>query len=300
MLGGKGREMRTSLAKHLGYLVPLLALGALAGRAHADTFTHYEETDQAVTYAGSWFANDSEAHSGGSSALAMDPTATVTLTFTGTGVAWNGYRDEWSGNASVYLDGWFMGRVDTYSSPSITQVTLWSVSHLANRSHTLTIEALGTRNPSSGGNWVWVDSFDSWQGAAGTDPLPPSVRRTESSSSAIKYLGEWYDNVNIVDSGGSARLAIAVGASASFRFYGRGVRWISYRDQWSGIAQVYLDGALVSNPDNYSLPALAQTPVWSTRNLNRGYHTIVVMSTHAKDAFALQRWIWVDAFDVIP
>ena len=119
-----------------------------------------EQDSPAVSAAGPWSPNQQSAHSGGSAALAMDAGAMVTVTFSGTGVSWLGYRDEWSGIANVYLDGVFKGSVDTYTPGSEAQATLYSVASLANATHTLAIQATGTRNPASAGSWVWVDAFD--------------------------------------------------------------------------------------------------------------------------------------------
>ena len=50
--------------------------------------------------------------------------------------------------------------------------------------------------------------------------------------------GAWYPNQTFFHSGGTAALATDAGARATFAFSGNGVRWIGYRDQWSGIARV--------------------------------------------------------------
>ena len=118
-----------------------------------------QQDSPAVNATGSWSPNGQAVHSGGSAVLAMDAGSTVTLTFSGTGVSWVGYRDEWSGIANVYLDGVSKGSVDTYSPGSEAQATLYSVTNLANASHTLAIQVTGTRNPASAGSWVWVDAF---------------------------------------------------------------------------------------------------------------------------------------------
>jgi hypothetical protein len=114
----------------------------------------------AATYTGAWFDNNSAAHSGGSARLAMDAGSRATLSFNGRSIAWIGYADEWSGLARVFIDGVLKATVDTYSSPQQAQKRLWYASGLTAGAHTLTIEATGTRGPSSGGAWIWVDAFD--------------------------------------------------------------------------------------------------------------------------------------------
>src|SRR5204863_311340 len=118
----------------------------------------------AVTYSGpwsgTWFVNNNSLHSGGSAALAMDGGSKATFAFTGTGVTWKGYRDEWSGIAKVYVDGVLKSTVDTYASPPEAQTPIYSITGLTQASHTLTIEVTQTNNSSSGGAWVWIDAFE--------------------------------------------------------------------------------------------------------------------------------------------
>jgi len=119
----------------------------------------FEETNPAITYTGSWSANQQAGHSGGGARLSMDKGSAATFVFSGTGASWVGYRDEWSGTATIRVDGIVKGTIDAYASPQQAQAVLYAVSGLANATHTLTVEATGNRNPSSAGSWVWVDGF---------------------------------------------------------------------------------------------------------------------------------------------
>jgi hypothetical protein len=119
-----------------------------------------EETNPALILTGRWYANNNPAHGGGTSALATDAGSRVTVNFTGTGISWIAYRDEWSGIARVYLDGEMKTSIDTYLAPSQARFVMYNVGGLGPGTHTLIIEATGTRNASSKGSWVWVDAFD--------------------------------------------------------------------------------------------------------------------------------------------
>jgi len=119
----------------------------------------FEETSPVIAYSGSWSANQQPGHSGGGARLSMDAGSGATFTFSGTSASWVGYRDEWSGIATIRVDGVVKGTVDAYSSPQQSQAALYSVSGLPNGRHTLTIEATGTRNRASAGSWIWVDAF---------------------------------------------------------------------------------------------------------------------------------------------
>jgi hypothetical protein len=90
----------------------------------------------------------------------MEPGDRATLTFTGTGVKYITYRDEWSGIANVQVDGTTVATVDLYRTPFQAQAVMHTVTGLAPGAHTLSVVVTGTRNPASGGSWVFVDAFD--------------------------------------------------------------------------------------------------------------------------------------------
>src|SRR5437667_347171 len=75
---------------------------------------------------------------------------------------------------------------------------------------------------------------------------------------------------------GSAVLASDPGARASFRFSGSAMSWIGYRDPWSGIARVYLDGALRAEIDTYATATQAQTCLYTLSGLPAGDHTLAI------------------------
>jgi hypothetical protein len=256
-----------------------------------------EQTDPSATYSGTWYPNSLSLHSRGSAVLAVDTGARVTVTFSGTGITWIGYRDEWSGVARVYVDGVLRATVDTYASPARAQAALFTSAVLANGTHTLTIEAAGVAGPQSGGAWVWIDAFDVV--TAGNAP-PTPVARFEQDSAAVTYAGTWSPHRATAHSGGSAVLSAEAGARATFPFTGTGVRWIAYRDERGGRARVYIDGGLVGTIDTYAAPAQARAMMFEKSGLARGAHTLVVEVTRTRRPASSGFWVWADAFDVIP
>jgi hypothetical protein len=193
----------------------------------------------------------------------------------------------------------------------------------------------GNPNPSAAQAWIWVDAFDLISGSATATPTPtatatstptstgtarptPTMTATPSPTTAptptatasgsriedtdarVAYLGTWYVNNNANDSGGSADLATDAGSAATLTFDGTGVTWIGLQDPWSGIATVYVDGALRATVDTYSAATLVHTPVYSIGALPRGTHTLQIRVSGTHDGSSSASWIWVDAFDVIP
>ncbi len=129
-----------------------------------------EQNDSAVVYSGGWFTNSGGFNSGASAALAIDAGAKATVTFSGSAISWVAYRDEWSGIARVHVDGALKGTVDTFAAPNQAQAVVYTISGLAEGTHTLTIEVTGERNPNSGGSWVWIDAFKIASGSASAGP----------------------------------------------------------------------------------------------------------------------------------
>jgi hypothetical protein len=126
--------------------------------------TRVENTSSAITYVGpwggGWYTLNNAAYSGGSEATHMDAGARATFTFTGTAVAWIGFKDPWSGIARVYLDGAVVATVDTYAASAQYQAQIFARTSLTPGSHTIAIEATGTKNAASAGSWIGLDAFD--------------------------------------------------------------------------------------------------------------------------------------------
>jgi Glycoside hydrolase 123 N-terminal domain/Glycoside hydrolase 123, catalytic domain len=293
--------------------------GGTTGGTSSSTVTRIEQNDPSVIYTGTWSPNSGSFNSGGSAALSASQGARASFTFTGTGVAWIGYRDEWSGIANVYLDGTLKATVDTYATPAQAKTSVYSVSGLTSGSHTLIIEATGTKSAASSQAWVWVDAFDvtadSTTGSTGSTPPPPTPPpptpppptpppptspasyRIEQTSPAVQWSGSWSVNTSTSNSGGSAKLSMTTGARATFTFSGTSVSWIGYSDQRSGIARVYIDGTVKSTVDTYASAANAQAVMYTVSGLTSGTHTIAIEVTGTRRQGSKGKWVWVDAFD---
>ena len=133
-------------------------------------------------------------------------------------------------------------------------------------------------------------------------PTPPPATTTtvryQQDNPAVQFTGTWFPNRGTFNSGSSATLAMDHGNQATFTFSGTGVQWIGYRDAWSGIAQVYLDGVLKGTIDTYSATTQAQAPLFSSIGLSNASHQLTIVVTGTHDANSAGGWVWVDAFDV--
>ncbi len=129
-------------------------------QAPAPAPTRYEQIDTHFIYAGIWTATSSTSASGGSFRYANTTGSSVTITFTGTSLAWIAKKSSVYGKAKVTLDGGTPVIVDLYASSPLFQKTVWSTGTLTPWVHTVKIEWTGTKNSSSTGTNISVDAFD--------------------------------------------------------------------------------------------------------------------------------------------
>src|SRR5262245_44997118 len=96
--------------------------------------------------------------------------------------------------------------------------------------------------------------------------------RIENTSNAVSYWvpagsSNWFINSNAMNSGGSRATHAEKGVSATLTFDGTAVTYIAFKDPWSGIAKVYLDGNAVADVDLYDPSDKYQVPVYTASNL---------------------------------
>jgi hypothetical protein len=284
------------------------------------TLVRVEDTSASITYTGSWaLGNTARPFSAGTAALATGgPAATgtptrATLTFTGTAVKWIGFRGPQTGIARVFLDGTLVATVDCYAAAEALEAVLYEVSGLPAATHTLAVEATGTKNPDASDIFVVVDAFDVTTATATQppdDPPPASTAtRYEDLDSAIVYTpgsaavappNWWHGSRSRGWSGETSSFNRSEGARATFTFTGTSVTWIGFRATWAGIARVLVDDVFVTEVDLYSVTEQSQAPVFTASGLAAGTHTITVEATGRRNASAADNAVVVDAFEVSP
>jgi len=150
--------MKTQMLRAFFLVIFFVAVCVVPAPAQGSA-TRVEQNDPAIVYSGNWYSNGASTNSGGGAVLTNTRGARASITFTGTGISWIAYRDEWSGVARVYLDGVPKATIDNYLSPSDPHAMPYSTAGLSPGPHTLTIEVTGTRNSSSKGSWIWIDGL---------------------------------------------------------------------------------------------------------------------------------------------
>lgn len=291
--------MHHPVRRTLGTLLIIVTLSGWAGLAQTAPVTRVEQNDQSITYSGNWYVNDSAGHSGGVAALTNAPGARATITFSGTGITWVGVTDGWSGLATVHLDG-AMVVVNSYSDPAAYQTSVYAARGLSPGTHTLTIEVTHERAAGTDGSWVWIDAFDIEGGVGLPGGVTAGAGQIEEHHPALRFTGRWYGNASPEHSDGRAILATDAGSRATINFNGTGVHWMAYRDEWSGIARVYVDGELKTTIDTYLSPARARTIPYTIDGLASGAHSLTIEATGTRNPSSKGAWIWLDSFEVAP
>jgi hypothetical protein len=121
------------------------------------------------------------------------------------------------------------------------------------------------------------------------------LRRVQENAIAVSYSGSWRRVALTGSSGGYVKRSITAGNRATFTFSGRYVAIVSTIGPARGIAQVRVDGALVTTIDLYSATLLRARVVWSGP-LAAGAHTIEVRVTGSRNAASSSPRVDVDAF----
>ena len=129
-----------------------------------------------------------------------------------------------------------------------------------------------------------------------TLPISPRDAGTyDEKDPAVALRGPWTSSSSTQDLAG-AHASLKAAGYAQFTFSTSTVRWISRLDSYSGIADVYLDGAKQTSVDLYAATAKAQAVAYEAKNLPAGPHTLRIVWTGTKNPAASATTITVDAF----
>lgn len=120
-----------------------------------------EDTSPSIQY-DNWIGTMQARADGGSYRSAKTTNASASWTFTGSQVRWVTATGPASGQAQVSIDGAVVATEDLYLAKQTWKVVK-SYTPSVSGSHTITITALGTKNPASTGTNVTVDGFQAFQ-----------------------------------------------------------------------------------------------------------------------------------------
>jgi hypothetical protein len=128
-----------------------------------------QETTRALAFVkGTWSQTTSPSYDGGRARSTRTVNGIARFTFTGSTFAWVSARSPVRGAASVYVNGAFVGNVDTYSTSSAARLMVFSKTWTTSARRTVEIRAAGT----PGHPRIDLDSFVVLTPVAGTTPPP--------------------------------------------------------------------------------------------------------------------------------
>lgn len=270
-----------------GTVIMLDAIEVL--RENAPVITKLEENSSTITYSGNWVNQSNSSFSGGTVKYASS-NASLSFSFTGTGLRLYTTTTMYRGLAKVTVDG-VAYNVDMYSSNAIDKNMVFELTNLSNGTHSVKVEFTGSKTSESKGTIIMVDYFEI------LSESPLSVTRVEESNSAITYKGNWQKQSTTSFSGGTAKY-VNSSASLSYTFTGTGIRLITTTSAYRGIAKVTLDNTIYY-VDMYTASTIDKNTVFQKTNLKNGTHVIKVEFVGLKSNASNGTIIMVDAFEVI-
>jgi stage II sporulation protein D len=281
-----------------GYAINLDALDIFGNLTAAPVPTRYQQTESNLTYVGPWVVLPQSAASGGS-IICLNGNGSVTVSFTGTYLAWVTKKSNQYGKAWVRLDDGVPQLVDLYSASALNRQTVWKTGVLTSGTHVLCISWSGIKNSSSQNTNIGADAFDV-MGTLNAAPAPPDMpTRYQQNNSKIVYTGAWHTFSYALSSGGSRSYLNGPG-TVTVKFNGTYFSWVTRRSPVYGIADVTVDGVpVVPSVDLYRSAALEQANAYETGILPPAVHTVVITWTNTKNASATDTNIGADAFDII-
>lgn len=234
-------------------------------------------------------------------------------TFKGTGIQYITEIDPSQGEVDVYLDGTFVGTVDTHADVRLAMQAVYSVSGLSNSLHTIKLVK-------KSGRFMLLDAF--------RVQIPDLINRTEATFDKTLSAQEdiqvevlsGIENLSSIQNGetplvegtdytvegnqvtikkeylaaqpaGSLKLTFHIkgdyyddvhstemnGDFFEYTFKGTGIDLRMPTGPAQGEMEVYIDGQLKATVDAYAETRSAQQPLFSIANLPAGEHTIKVV-----------------------
>ena len=256
--------------------------------------TRYQQTDTHLAYVGAWTTSTTTSATGGDFKF-CNATGSVTVSFTGTYLAWIAKQSPAYGIARVTVDDGTPVTVDLYSPAAAYQRSVWNTGPLGSGAHTVKIEWTGTKNVSATDTNIGVDAFD----VLGSLTQAVSLARYQQTATQLAFTGTWSTSTIASASGGTFKYADATGASVVIPITGTSLSWLAKKSPVYGIAKVSVDGGASADVDLYDAATLYQRAVWNTGKLTTGLHWVKIDWSGTKNASATGTNISVDAFDVL-
>jgi hypothetical protein len=157
--------------------------------------------------------------------------------------------------------------------------------------YTYLVQAWDTGTGSAYGSHVTAD--------VSVDDPPPSTIDIQHDAAGVVF-DRWVTGYSTAYSGDGYVYGRWAGTKLTARFTGSKVRWIGPKQPSYGMADVYIDGALVASDVDCYAPAgsaALETVIWESATLADGPHTLSIRLTGAKNAASTGNVVVLDRFE---
>jgi hypothetical protein len=185
------------------------------------------------------------------------------------------------GKAAVWIDGTRAGTFDQYA-PTASFKVARRLDGLARGPHTITVRVLGKASPAATDTQVVVDAFE----AGGDRVSNPALETTWGTASVAGA------------SDGRVSASDVTRAAVEITFRGTGIVWTTIRARDQGRAEIFVDGLLVRQVDNYAPQRMAGVER-SVTGLADGVHTLRIVVLGEGRPAAQGTLISIDAFSIL-
>ncbi|TMV52926.1 DUF1533 domain-containing protein [Paenibacillus mesophilus] len=133
------------------------------------------------------------------------------------------------------------------------------------------------------------------EGSAPITVIATTSSVIDSANPLVVYSGSWITSSNAGYYGGTERIGTGAGSTVEVEFYGsRGVVYGTLASN-GGLAEIYLDGQLVTTYDFYrGGTGVLKSKIWDTGPLPTGLHTIKIVNTGNKNPLSQNTWTRFD------
>jgi hypothetical protein len=277
--------------------VQVTAAGGGTEDSPNDDFT-YTETPPVTRYdvatananlvkTGTWVEYTSLGSWSGSYGRSSTSSASATLWFTGTQIAYVAFKGTTTGYADVYIDNVKQTTVNLTATAPTYQQPVWTSPVLANGLHSFKVVR---NNTLSGTKYVTLDAVE----ITGTIAAPPS-RYEQTNASIHKTAGVWADFSNATASDSRYGPFLAADPTATVPFTRGRIAYFGVTGTTTGWVEVYLDGDLKATIDLAATTAAGNQLIWSSGTIGGGSHTLVLKRSGTSLA---TEYLTLDAVDI--
>lgn len=284
-------------------------------------------SDVTGDYATGWQLGTQEDNSGEYIMYTKNINARYYIGFTGTGLDIVVSEQSNSGIFGVKIDGGTETTYDNYREIQTFQVVKTIANNLPFGYHVAEIYPTGTKNANAINTLLYIDAFDIYtpdfstsipqgnQPVASMVSLPGAVTMSTIPSRPdfneekgwVRYEAEqygefsgsgWIADARPIYSGGKRFFTDTSDDYVEFAFIGDGIRFVTLYSDSHGIAEISIDGIVVTTVDTYNSVSWSQYVAYESTDLEFGEHVIKIRNTGSKNSSSSNYWIVIDAFEV--